>query len=55
MGDTHVEMGQLVLVGGGIQDTPKYYQGSCLDKGYIVDMNSFSVKLIPESNLHLYK
>ena len=55
MGNTHVEMGQLVLVGGGIQDTPKSYQGSCLDRGYIVDMNSFGVKLIPESDLRLYK
>lgn len=55
MGNTHVEMGQLVLVGGGIQDTPQDYQGSCLDKGYIVDMDSFGVKLIPESDLHLYK
>ena len=55
MGNTHVEMGQLILVGGGIQDTPQDYQGSCLDKGYIVDMNSFGVKLIPESDLHLYK
>lgn len=55
MGNTHVEMGQLILVGGGIQDTPQDYQGSCLDKGYIVDMDSFGVKLIPESDLHLYK
>ena len=55
MGNTHVEMGQLVLVGGGIQDTPKSYQGSCLNRGYIVDMASFGVKLLPESDLHLYK
>ena len=55
MGNTHVKMGQLVLVVGGIQDTPKSYQGSCLNKGYIVDMASFGVKLLPESDLHLYK
>lgn len=55
MGDTHVELGQLVLVGGGIQDTPKSYQGSCLNRGYIIDMPSFGVKLLPESDLHLYK
>lgn len=55
MGNTHVELDQLVLVGGGIQDTPKSYQGSCLNRGYIVDMPSFGVKLLPESDLHLYK
>lgn len=55
MGDTHVEMGQLILVTGGIQDTPKSYQGSCLNRGYIVDMASFGVRLLPESDLHLYK
>lgn len=55
MGNTHVEMGQLVLVVGGIQDTPESYQGSCLNRGYIVDMSSFGVKLLPESDLHLYK
>jgi len=55
MGNTHVEMDQLVLVVGGIQDTPESYQGSCLNRGYIVDMSSFGVKLLPESDLHLYK
>lgn len=55
MGNTHVELGQLVLVGGGIQDTPKSYQGSCLNRGYIIDMPSFGVKLLPESDIHLYK
>ena len=55
MGNTHVKLDQLVLVGGGIQDTPKSYQGSCLNRGYIVDMPSFGVKLLPESDLHLYK
>ena len=55
LGNTHIQMGQLVLVGGGIQRTPKSYQGSCLNKGYIIDMASFGVKLLPESDLHLYK
>ncbi len=55
MGNTHVKLDQLVLVGGGIQDTPKSYQGSCLNRGYIIDMPSFGVKLLPESDLHLYK
>lgn len=55
LGGTYVKIGQLVLVNGGIEETPPAYQGSCLDRGYIVDMNSFGVKLIPESDLHLYK